>query len=249
MTKHELKNQGGESSKPPARLRAAGASALELALTHSPERVRRGAEDMVLRRIIRTQGNEVRLLTDYESIQTALKFEQKIWHEENYGDLAEYSKYLPQSRIFAVFDSGRCLGMMRLFDGAAEIPPFLDKMPITDPVLKEQLIKEGKQYKVEEFGTVAVAKELRGGRTFLDICRRAWRDASERGIQTWGIIMEPERVEKMNQGLGFSFKQIGPVVDYQGGECAAHIMDFDEVRTNMRTVKPELYNWFVNQPL
>ena len=226
-----------------------GASAVELALKHSPERVQRRVEDIALRRIFRTHGFDIRHVSGGAEEQKALELEQNIWHQEGYGNLDVYEKFIPQSRIFAAFDGERCVGMNRLCAGSPEVPPFIAEMPVDDPALKQDLINRGKELKVEEFGTVGVVKELRGGRTFLDICRMAFRDAEQRGVQTWGIIMEPERVEKMNKGLGFTFKQIGPEIDYQGGMCAAHIMDFDEVHANMQSAKPGLYDWFVNEPL
>jgi len=207
-------------------------------------------EDIAIRRILRANAFDARLLNERSEVQKALELETEVWHEMNYGDLENYKKYLPQSRIFAAFDGEKCVGMNRLFAGAPEIPPFLESMPIDNPALKDQLIDSGKHYKVEEYGTVAVAKELLGNsRVFLDLCRLAYRDATERDINIWGIIMEPDRVQQMNRLLGFTFNQIGPSIDYQGGKCAAHIMNFDEVRAHMSATKPELYDWFVNQPL
>ena len=68
-------------------------------------------------------------------------------------------------------------------------------------------------------------------------------------MKEWGIIMEPARVDKMNRDFGFTFRRFGPTIDYQGGECAAHVMDLQEVDDNMRTKFPDIYNWFVNEPL
>lgn len=220
-----------------------------VALTHAPERIQRSVEDVAIRRIIRSKGFDAGLITDSESISKALDLEVRVWEEKGYGDLEDYKKYLDQSRIFASFDNEECVGLTRLFAGTPEAPPFLEGLPIYDKDLKQQLIQGSRQAKVEEYGTVAVKKDLRGGRIFLDLCRAAYRDATERDIQTWGIIMEPERVEQMNRMLSFTFKQIGPTLDYQGGMCAAHVMDFDEVRLHMSSTKPELYDWFVNQPL
>jgi hypothetical protein len=229
-------------------LRQVGAVALQ----HAPERIRRAGEDIVIRRMLRSPAFNVKLLETGDAINEAIGLEQEIWHQEQYDDPQDYDyeKYTPQSRTFAAYDDeGKVIGVTRLFEGSPLLPPFLAKMPINDPELAQKLAEQAAELKAEEFGTVAVRKELRGGRIFMDFCRVAWRDAADRGVQTWGIIMEPERVEKMNSGLGFTFKQIGPAIQYQGGECAAHIMDFDEVRANMSSTKPELYDWFVNQPL
>ncbi len=226
-----------------------GAGVASLTLKHGSERVRRGLEDAALRRIIRRQGFEIRHLTGREEVAQALELELEVWREKDYGDLEDYKKYIPQSIIFAAFDGDKCVGMNRLFSAYPEIPPFLDVMPIFDPTLKQNLIEAGKNLKIEEFGTVAVAKNYRGSRIFLDICRVAFRDATARGIEAWSIIMEPDRVRQMNSGLAFTFEQIGPATNYQGGDCAAHIMHFSDVRRHMSTSKPDLYDWFVNQPL
>lgn len=236
-------------AKPRRRLQSLGTGVVHAAIKHSPERVKRGAEDIALRRIFRTKGFDVRHVSGGDDAQRALDLEQDIWHQEGYGNLDVYEKFIPQSRIFAAFKGDQCVGMNRLFAGSPEIPPFISEFRIDDPVL-EQKLKDGcKDLKIEEFGTVGVAKEFRGGRTFLDICRMAFRDAEARGVEIWGIIMEPERVQKMNNGLAFTFGQIGPAVEYQGGMCAPHIMDFAEVHENMRASRPELYDWFINQPL
>lgn len=252
MPKPELESGKSETTRSLDKLYATGSGALKLALKHSPERVRRASEDVAIRRMLRSPGFDVSLLDKLEDIQIAIDFEEAIWREEQYDDPEDYDykPYIPQSRTFSAYNSaGEIVGITRLFEGSPLLPPFLTKMNINDPVLFERLAAEASEYKAEEFGTVAVKKELRGGRIFMDLCRKAWRDACERNIQTWGIIMEPERVKKMNQGLGFTFTQIGPTKKYQGGDCAAHIMDFDEVRAYMRATKPELYDWFVNQPL
>ena len=53
----------------------------------------------------------------------------------------------------------------------------------------------------------------------------------------------------MNKHYGFTFRQLGPETDYQGGKCAAHIMDLQEVNDNMSRKFPDIYNWFVNERL
>ena len=246
MSRFELTNHHHEKTIPQRQRQAVGA----VAVKNATEKIRRAGEDILVRRLLRSQGFEVRHLTEPDDIRKALILEQQIWHEKNYGDLADYEKYLPQSRVFAAFDGDKCIGMNRLFAGTPQVPPFLTEMPIDDSAIKQKLIEGGRNYEVEEFGTIGVIRELRGNsRVFLDICRLNYRDATARGIQTWGIIMEPERVRTWNDRLGFTFRQIGPAVDYQGGDCAAHVMDFGEVRRRMSSTKPELYDWFVNQPL
>jgi hypothetical protein len=249
MSQPEIISDQVESAKPRRNLRTVGKAVVSLAYEHSPEPIRRKGEDVIIRRIINSPSFDVRFIESGEDADKALELEKEVWREKNYGDLTEYEKYLPQSRIFAAFEDGKAVGMNRLFAGAPETPPFLESMPIDDAELKKRLIEGGKSLKVEEYGTVAVDKAVRGGRIFMDLCRLAYRDASARGIETWGIIMEPERVQSMNRLMGFTFEQIGQAVDYQGGDCAAHIMHLDDVRQSMQAAKPELYDWFVNQPL
>lgn len=240
-----------EASRTPENSFSAGCLAIEQAIKQAPMRIRRTGEDIVLRRMMRSPGFEAKILEHPEDISRAIELERTVWREQQYDDQDyDYEKYDAQSRTIAAYSpDGRLAGVTRLFEGSPLLPPFLAKMPIDDPMLAENLAVQAAAGKAEEFGTAAVLKEFRGGRIFMDLCRTAWRDASDRGIQTWGIIMEPDRVEKMNRGLGFTFRQIGPTKNYQGGECAAHVMDFDEVRANVSAAKPEFYDWFVNQPL
>jgi hypothetical protein len=238
-----------ETTRPSRRSRTLGARIASLVLKHGPESLLRRVENSQVRTIINSRGLEVSLLTNEEEIQEALDLEQEVWDEKSYGSLDVYAKYLPQSRIFGVYAGEKFVGVNRLFTGSPELPPFISEMPIDNPQLKQELIEGCENFKVEEYGTAAVKKEFRNNKIFLDLCRIAYRDATERGIAVWGIIMEPRRVQLMNRGLGFTFEQIGPAIDYQGDECAAHVMRFADVRQHMKATKPELYDWFVNQPL
>jgi hypothetical protein len=102
---------------------------------------------------------------------------------------------------------------------------------------------------IEELGTAAVATELRGQGVNLRLWRLAYRDARARGIKKWGIIMEPERVEKMNKNHGFTFRQLGDPIPYQGGDCAAFIMDLDEVDKTMKKKHPLTHFWFASKKI
>lgn len=238
-----------EVIRPARRLRKLGQSAIAAVIEHAPEVVKDRAAEVMIKRITSSQAFEVRHLVEGTDATKALELEQRVWHEKDYGDLDVYEKYLPQSRIFAAFKGEQCIGMNRLFAGAPELPPFITEMSIDDPDIKSALIGGSMDLKVEEFGTVALDSEHRGGRVFMDLCRASYRDATERGIEIWGVIMEPERVQKMNKYAGFTFEQIGPTIPYQGGDVAAHVMHFDDVRSHMSATKPELYDWFVNKPL
>lgn len=185
---------------------------------------------------------------DRTRLQKASKLEQDIWFEKGYGSLDEYEQYIKHSRTFTALDGENCIGVARLFGGRTIPPPFVE-LPFDSITEHSVILEECSKGNIEEVGTVAVAKEHRNGLTSTHLYRLAYRDARSRGIQKWGIIMEPERVQAMNEMYGFTFKQLGKPIEYQGGACAAHIMDLDEVDANMSQKFPEIYEWFVSRPL
>jgi len=199
--------------------------------------------------IDRINGIDIRLSTNSEQLAIASAFEQRVWNEEGYGSLEEYAGYIANSRTFTVFRDDECIGIARLFDGRRLILPFVTKMLFDSEDVREEIAELSLQGKVEEFGTVAVDRRYRNRMIFERLARLAYRDSYNRGIEKWGVIMEPERVNKMNHAYGFTFKRLGIAVDYQGGYCAAHIMDLQEVYDNMRVKFPEIYNWFANEEL
>src|SRR5581483_2337944 len=129
MNQPETVTDKQESPRTRRKLQAVGTAALK----HTPKRFQRMGEDIAIRRILRANAFDARLLNERSEVQKALELETEVWHEMNYGDLENYKKYLPQSRIFAAFDGEKCVGMNRLFAGAPEIPPFLESMPIDNP--------------------------------------------------------------------------------------------------------------------
>ncbi|MGI8636429.1 MAG: hypothetical protein ACR2KZ_13615, partial [Segetibacter sp.] len=151
------------------------------------------------------------------------ELEQEVWSEKNYGNLDSYKDNIDNSRLFTAFDDSECVGIVRLFQPPA-VAPFID-LPFYDPTSQAKILQSYQNGEIEELGTTAVKKGFRNGVVSNRLRRLAYRDARQRNIQYWGIIMEPERVEKMNKFFGFTFKQLGPTIQYQGGECAAHIMD------------------------
>ncbi len=203
-----------------------------------------------------SKGIKYGLLGDGEQLDEAGELEQKVWDEMDYGSLEEegYGPHIEHSRTFAAFSKdGRCIGMNRMF-GAHEteeetiVPPFLDEeMPYYDETERESIAEQALRGEVEELGTVAVEKEFRGKSVNLHLWRLAYRDARERGIKSWGIIMEPERVQRMNERHGFRFRQLGEAVWYQGGACAAHIMDLEEVNQAMQHEHPIEHFWFARK--
>ncbi len=197
-----------------------------------------------------SNGRFFELTTDPTKLEIARQFEQDVWLKEDYGNLDVYEDHIKNSITFTVFNQeGECQGIARLFRGWLVTPPFLVEMPFYNESDKSELLKLSKNGDVEELGTIAVSKELRNGLVFENLARLAYRYSYGSGIKYWGIIMEPERVKKMNKNYGFTFKQLGSTIEYQGGECAAFIMDLQEVNDNMRVVFPEAYDWFVRQPL
>lgn len=188
---------------------------------------------------------------DTVRLDEALRLEQKIWDENDFGSLDEYEIYNQQSRVISVYRDGECVGVTRLFDGAPELPPFMH-LPFYEQSDEKLLAEYCSSGQMEELGTTAVdhkASMVPPGVISTHMWRIAYRDARSRGMKYWGIIMEPERVKAMNDSFNFTFRQLGPVVDYQGGDCAAFIMDLQEVDEQMSQSAPDLYDWFVNQEL
>jgi hypothetical protein len=189
---------------------------------------------------------------DQNLLAQALELESEIWEKSGFnngGSWEDYLKFLPQSRTYAVFkDDGKCLGVSRVFEGGPLLPPFLG-LSIDDPELKDALEVGCKNKEVEEIGTAAVLPEVSYGKASLHMWRLAYRDAIAGGIKVLGIIMEPKRVATMNRAFGFCFEKIGPETFYQGGMCAAHILDLKKAQTHMAETNPKAYDWFVNAPL
>jgi hypothetical protein len=184
--------------------------------------------------------------------QTAV-LEQQIWDEQNYGDLLEegYGEHIERGRTFAAFAKDDCVGVTRLFDGDADrLPPFLlEALPFYNEHERAALIDGVQTHVVEELGTAAVVAALRRGGVATRLWRLAYRDARERGVRELGVIMEPERVQRMNRCYAFNFRQLGPAVLYQGGYCAAHVLDLRAVERHLQRHAPVKYWWFVKRRL
>ena len=122
-------------------------------------------------------------------------------------------------------------------------------MPFYDEAERTRLEDLYLKGDIEELGTAAVTSKYQGKGVNARLWRLAYRDARERGVKYWGIIMEPKRVEAMNKKYGFKFEQLGDPVDYQGGDCAAFIMDLEEVDRSMHDNKFLTHYWFVRRKL
>ena len=201
-------------------------------------------------------------ITDPEKLKRAGELEAQVWKQKGFGSLDEYAEYIAYSRTFAGFeDNGSCVGLLRLFGGEKTVPPFLDmeyfnettqtkeKVKYFDDAEKEQFVSDSRAGLVEEVGTLAKRDGTPRGTISNRLYRLAYRDARNRNVRKWGCIMEPERVAKMNKYSGFTFRQIGETVQYQGGDCAPFIMSLDETFKNLTRKNPIASYWFVKKRL
>lgn len=188
---------------------------------------------------------------DESFLALAEEREENEWEKNGFGSLEEYKKYNMQSQVYAAFRGDKCVGLTRIFAGHPEVPPFA-QLSFDSDEKRQEVLELCRSGRVEEVGTAAVNHELsQAPKHFvaLHMWRLAYRDAVEKGMQYWGIIMEPSRVEAMNEHFSFTFEQLGPATDYQGGDCAPFIMNLEEVDSRMSANLPDLYYWFVKEPL
>lgn len=198
-------------------------------------------------------GIDYGLIADPKRLEHIAEVEQEIWFEKGYGSLEDYSKYIKNSRTFAAFLGDMCVGVTRMFrsgESIADVPPFLsEEMPFYDENERKEITRMAYLGHVEELGTAAVTRDFRRKEVNAHLWRLAYRDARKRNIEMWGIIMEPERVQRMNKKYGFTFRQLSEPVSYQGGDCAAHIMSLDEVDKKMHRKKWIQHFWFTRKKL
>lgn len=180
-----------------------------------------------------------------------LNFEQRIWDQKGYGSLGDYNKYLAQTRLFACFKDGKCVGATRIFtNGNSDQPaPFISEMHYYMSEEKDRIQAGFARGEIDELGTTSFANlsDLRG--SVRNLWRLAYRDAAQRGVKAWGIIMEPNRVRAMSRLNKFTFTQLGESIDYQGGDCAPHVMYFDDYIEAIGKIDPSLKHWFVDEDL
>jgi hypothetical protein len=199
----------------------------------------------------RDRDGEIRygLIRTPELLDQAARVEQRVWNENDYGDLGEegYGDHIAHSRTFAAFAGQECIGINRLFVAdTSRMPPFLSgALPFYDEGIRESLLADVKAGVAEELGTVAVVASMRGDGVNTRLWRLAYRDARARGIRHWGIIMEPARVRCMNRAVRSTFRRLGPAVYYQGGECAAHAIDLHEYEETIRHNHPHAHWWWI----
>ncbi|MGI4849957.1 MAG: hypothetical protein ACRYGK_17745, partial [Janthinobacterium lividum] len=184
--------------------------------------------------------------------QDGLLLEQKVWALKGYGNaVKDYAAYDRQALMYTTTWDGRTVGVVRIFKGTPERPPFLD-LPVSNAGLIERLSAGCKSGLVEELATIAVEDAVPMERVSNSLWRMSYRHALERGTRVWGVIMEPARVATLNRRYGFGFQQIGPTREYQGGQCAAHIMDLESLRRNLPQAGPRTrkrLHYFVEGPL
>jgi len=184
-----------------------------------------------------------------DAAKYALELEQRIWDKHEFGSaVADYAHLTDQTQMIVSRTPEKILGVARMFKGGAEALPFMT-LEFNDQDEHDRYDEACRNGEVEEVGTSARDENVPKGVIARELWRLAYRDARHRGVKKWGIIMEPERVEKMNDESGFLFRRIGPVTDYQGGDCAPHVMDLDEVYNEMRKRKPLQFYWFTQKKL
>lgn len=185
-----------------------------------------------------------------EEAEDALEVERMRWRQYGYGDATTEYRYLdPQTKIYVARNHEKSLGVVRLFAQGPELPPFITEMDYDNKSQRDELIRLFEAGKIEELGTAARSEDAPKGAVTSAMWRLAYRAARREGIAKWGVIMEPERVKKLNDKYGFRFRQVGQTVDYQGGYCAAHIMDLQEAHDYMRWRKPLVFWWFAKRKL
>ncbi len=168
--------------------------------------------------------------------EVALKLEERIFREENYP--YDYRRFDEQSRVFAAFIDGACVGVLRVIAQSPLLPPVLEDCDVWD-IGEWQAMGE----KFAELGTQAVLEEYRHSGVGLSLIRAAYVDARLRGLVALAVITEPENVDFLNNTANFACRQIGGV-GFKGWECAPYIHVFSEVEVKLAAADPGSYAWF-----
>lgn len=175
------------------------------------------------------------------------KFDQDMWDANDYGSL-ESAGYISrirsgQGRHFGAFRDGKPVGSTTIFAGPAIMPFqqeifFEDQADLTDV----QSLADGGV--IEEVGIATVSPEIPSDiNAALGLWRLCLRDAIQRNVRAWGMIMEPQRAKAMNWRYGLTFEAVGQPVRYQGGECTSNIMVFDEMIASMERRRPRCWQF------
>lgn len=199
------------------------------------------------------KGLKYGVVTDLNLLEKAATVEQDVWDEKDYGNLIKlgYGPHIANSRTIVSLNGDKVEGVARLFGGNESIvPPFLN-MPFDSEEDRLALEARSRNGEVEELGAISIVPEQRGNGIQERLLRVAYRDAAARGVTAFGIIMEPKRVDVYNKRFGFGYKQVGEEAMYQGGMCAAHVMDLEAIHsgTGMKNTHPIPYYWFVKRGL
>ena len=195
-------------------------------------------------------GLEVKKATTETELQDAIRLEGGVFQQCGFVDTQEYEVYIPQSHFFGGFDGKGCGGMVRLITGAPLLPPVLSLGLVIEET-PEKWRSLASTLKLDEFATIAVEESRRGLDLFLDLVRVSYRDAKERGVTHFGIIMEKERVEALNSFYKFRYRQVGPEQHYQGEVhlVAPFILDFKDQEDYLLKEDPDYLDWFINEPI
>lgn len=192
----------------------------------------------------------VKQATNQQEVASACEIETGIFQQCGFVSLKDYQVYLDQSHFFGGFErAGQCRGVVRIIEGSPLLPPVIRDMKVTESGDGYRALAATGRF--EEFATIAIEEDARGLDLFLDLVRIAYRDARRRGVTHFGIIMEPQRVEMMNQFYDFCYTRVGPDQRYGGEDhvTAPFVLDFEEQERHLRDTRPAYLKWFVHDPL
>lgn len=157
---------------------------------------------------------------EYEAVAAV---EKAVFEELGYP--YEYRKYDGQSFLLGAFDGKKAIGALRLIGATKDLlPPVITDCKIKKRGSYSQKALEGL---FEELGTVAILREYRSRMVSVDLYRAATDCARKRGVLEWGIIIEPERAQHMNDRLHFGFWQEGDL-GFHGWDCAPFVLNIED---------------------
>lgn len=183
---------------------------------------------------------------DPVKIAAANAVEQKAWDYKNLGDSSENRQYDAQSRLIVAEKHGEVVGAARIFGLGDKVIPALDKMEYDNDIEFTKLVRMYRDGELEEFGILARDHEHSKRKlTARNLYRTAWKEARQRDVRAWLMIMEPERAEDSFVKLGIPFLQVSKIKWYQGGNVAAHLLYFEDAIANITEHK----NPFVRRAL
>jgi hypothetical protein len=211
---------------------------------------------------------EVRYAVTPEESRAALHVEDDVFREMEFVPVGElYEPYLPQSALFGAFTiEGGCLGVMRLVDGGALLPPMFapsHHVDITvDPARWVSLAERGM---LEEVATLAVPRRYRGSSVLLDLIRFGCRHASgilddatprELTHSHMSAILAPGVAWGLRLRYYIPWQQVGPEQHYMEGTeyredivTAPYVLDLRYFEDEVLARQPAFREWFLYGPM